>query len=102
VYIVIKLIYRDERSEMTTNKKAKKIKVGTILDAEIYERLKRRAAEVGRPISDLLQEAIIRYEQSDDIDAGLRKKALDNLFSVKFNISLEDLKEIMEEDYYDQ
>ncbi len=83
-------------------KKSNKIKVGTILDADVYKRLKLRAAKESKSISDILHDAILRYEQSDEMDKRLRMRALENLFSVRFNIPTEDWKEIMDEDYYDQ
>ncbi len=79
-----------------------KIKVGTILDKKTVKRLKERSAREGRPMSALIQEAVMRYELADVADRALRLKALDQLFSIRFDISGNDLREIMEEDPFDQ
>ncbi len=87
---------------MLDKRESKKVKVGTILDAELYRRLKQRAAKEGRPISDLFEDALRRYEKNEVPDKQIRMKALANLFSNKFNLSRGDWKAIMEEDYFDQ
>ena len=44
-----------------------KQKVGTLLEADVLRRAKRRAADEGRPLSDLIQDALEKY-----LTAGLR------------------------------
>lgn len=83
-------------------RKPKKVKVGTILGEEIFRRLKERSAKEGRPISALIEDAILKYEQSDVLERELRLNALERLFSVRFNIPHEDWKAILEEDFYEQ
>ncbi len=53
-------------------------------------------------MSALIQDAVMRSEQAEVADQALRLQALDQLFSVRFNVSGHDLKEIMEEDPFDQ
>ena len=79
-----------------------KVKVGTILDKKTVQRLKERSAKEGRPISAIIQDAVTRYEQAAIFDRAVRLKALDQLFSIRFNISGNDIRTIMEEDLFDQ
>lgn len=82
--------------------KSKKVKVGTILDKDVLQRLKERAIKEGRPLNAVIEDAILRYEQDEALSRMLRVKALESVFATKFNISDEDLRHIMEEDYYEQ
>jgi uncharacterized membrane-anchored protein YjiN (DUF445 family) len=79
-----------------------KVKIGTILDRRIVKRLKERAAREGKAISALIEDAILKYDTEDSLSREMRLKALDHLFSIRFNISDEDWRTIMEEDYYEQ
>jgi predicted DNA-binding protein len=82
--------------------KPRKVKIGTILDEEVLQRLKERSAREGRPINALIEEAIRKYEQEEAMAKELRLHAVEQLFSIRFNISDEDWKSIMEEDFYEQ
>jgi predicted DNA-binding protein len=84
------------------DRKSKKVKVGTVLDEEVFKRLKELSEKEGRPISEVIQDAVLRYEQLDPLEKKLRLHALERLLSVRFNIPDEDWKAIMEEDYYTQ
>ncbi len=86
----------------TFQQKSKKVKVGTILNEDILRRLKERAAKEGRTISALIEEAVLKHEQEEAYAGEMRLRALESVFSVKFNISRKDLDEIMDEDFYDQ
>ncbi len=79
-----------------------KVKIGTILDKGIVDKLKRRAIRDGKPISTIIEEAVLRYEQEESLARELRLKALESVFALKFNISDEAFREIMEEDYFEQ
>jgi len=79
-----------------------KVKIGTILDKSIVDKLKQRAIRDGKPISAIIEEALLKYDQEESLGRELRLKAFENLLAVKFNISDDDLREIMEEDYYEQ
>jgi hypothetical protein len=84
------------------SREPRKVKVGTILDREIVQRLKERSAKEGRPISALIEDAVTRYDQVDIVEREVRMKAIDRLFSIKFSISEDDLRAIMEEEMFDQ
>ena len=47
-----------------------KQEVGTLLEADVLRRAKRRAADEGRPLSDLIQDAVEKY-----LTAGLPEPA---------------------------
>lgn len=86
----------------TSQQKQKKVKVGTILNEEIYQRLKERAARGNRTIGGLIEEAVIKHEQEELLARELRLRAVDRLFATRFNLTDEDWKTIMEEDFYNQ
>ncbi|MFH0991729.1 MAG: hypothetical protein V1799_17110 [bacterium] len=79
-----------------------KVKIGTILDKGIVDKLKQRSIRDGKPISTIIEEAVLKYDQEESLGRELRLKALESLLAIKFNISTDDLREIMEEDYYEQ
>lgn len=82
--------------------KPRKAKIGTILDEEVIKKLKERSAMEGRSISAIIEEAVMKYDQSETMDRELRMRALDRLLSIRFNIGKEDWDAIMEQDYYEQ
>jgi len=79
-----------------------KVKIGTILDKGIVDRLKERSAREGKAISSIIEDAVLKYETEDILAREMRLKAMDQLFSLRFNISDEDWNTIMEEDYFEQ
>ena len=86
----------------TAQRKPNKVKIGTILDEDILRRLKERSARERRPISALIEEAVLNAEQEQAMTNEIRLHALEQLFSIHFNISDDDWKEIMEQDFYEQ
>jgi hypothetical protein len=79
-----------------------KVKIGTILDKGIVDRLKERSAREGKAISSIIEDAVLKYETDDVLAREMRLKAMDQLFSIRFNISDEDWNAILEEDYFEQ
>jgi hypothetical protein len=79
-----------------------RIKVGTILDEKVVERLKERSHNEHKSISAIIEEAVLRFDSTQSADAVLRLRALESAFAVRFNISNDDLRAIMDSDYYDQ
>ena len=79
-----------------------KVKIGTILDKGIVDRLKERAAREGKAISALIEDAVLHYDQPGLLDRDMRLKALDSFRAIRFNLSSEDWGNIMEEDYFEQ
>lgn len=84
------------------NQKPRKIKVGTMLDERVVLYLKERSARERRPINSLIEEAVRKSEKESSFSKEIRIHAMQQFLSRPFNISLEDLRAIMEEDYYDQ
>lgn len=82
--------------------KRPKIKVGTILDKEVVDRLKQRSVRDGKAISSIIEEAVLKYDTDDILTKEMRLKAMHQLFSIHFNISDEAWKIIMEEDYFER
>ena len=79
-----------------------RVKIGTILDKKIVDRLKERSAREGKSISSLIEDAVLKYKTENASTREMHLKAMDKLFSVRFNISDEDWKTIMAEDNYEQ
>jgi len=88
--------------ERTNKNQTKRIKIGTILDADIVLQLKERALREGKTISDVVQEAVISYNRVETTKTEQRKEAAKRLCSSPFNVSTNQLKSDLEEDYYDQ
>jgi len=72
-----------------------KKKIGTVLDEELYRALKVYAATRNKPISEVIEEALNQY-----LKQGKQRIVEETFGSMK--IDPEVLKEILEEDYYDQ
>ena len=84
------------------NHRKKRLKIGTILDEDVVKILKERAYREGKTISDVVQEAVISYNRTEPVKAKLRAEAAKRLCSAPFNITLDQLNQDIEEDYYDQ
>ena len=82
----------------TENKK----KVGTILDKEIVKKVKERSAKEGRTISDIIQDALIKYNEVDVTKSEIRKAAVTRFCSRPFNIKINDINKLLDMDYYEQ
>ncbi len=79
-----------------------KEKIGTALDKDVVKMLKERSHSEGRPISDILQDAILRYSTAESGSDDQRLAAVKRLCSRPFNLTRQELDEIMEEDYFEQ
>ena len=80
----------------------KKLKVGTVLDEQIYQQLKERAVKEGRTISAVVSAALLAYYTTPVIDFKARREAVRRFCSTPFKLTREELEEIMELDFYDQ
>ena len=78
-----------------------KKKVGTLLDEEVIRHAKRRAAEEGRPLSDVIQDALVSYLSDKAPDAKKRENAYQLFCGQPMRISRKQFKEILEEDAWD-
>jgi len=78
-----------------------KQKVGTLLEEDVLRRAKRRAADEGRPLSDLIQDALERY-LSKGMPEPARRDAAYQLFCERpMRIAAEQLKAVLEHDSWD-
>jgi hypothetical protein len=79
-----------------------KAKVGTILEEDVVKKLKERAFQENRSISDVIQEALWSYFHASSSKRDLRVGAVDRLCTRPFHLTKSELNEIIEEDYYEQ
>ena len=78
-----------------------KQKVGTLIEEDIMRRAKRRAADEGRPLSDLIQDALATY-LSDRVVEPAQREAAYHLFCERpMKLTPSQFKAILEEDAWD-
>jgi hypothetical protein len=75
-----------------------KIKIGTVMDAEIVRKLKELSARDGRPFSDLLQDAAVHYLDQRPRMHELRSQSVDHFCSKPFELRKSDILKMMEEE----
>jgi hypothetical protein len=78
-----------------------KEKVGTILDRKVMLKIKERSAREGRTISDIIQDALIKYNEIDLAKTELRRAAVNRFCSRPFNLDTSDINELLKEDIYE-
>ncbi len=89
-------------SSKSAGRTKSKVKVGTILDKEIYQLLRERATRENRTIGGLIEEAVAKFEREEQFARDVRLHACDQLFSVRFTLPDEDWRIILEDEFYDQ
>jgi hypothetical protein len=78
-----------------------KRKVGTLIEEEVIKLAKHRAFEEHRPLSDVIQDAIVLY-LSNKMPSPKKRESAYRLFCEQpMHISKEQFKEILEEDVWD-
>ena len=78
-----------------------KKKVGTLIDEEVIRHAKRRAAEESRPLSDVIQDALVSYLSDKVPDHKKRENAYQLFCGQPMRISRKQFKEILDEDAWD-
>lgn len=78
-----------------------KQKIGTLLEEDIMRSAKRRAAEEGRPLSDLIQDALVQYLRKDAATPKERKMAYHLFCERPMKIPPDQLRHVLEEDMWD-
>jgi hypothetical protein len=79
-----------------------KRKIGTQLEEEVYDELKRRAADERQPIGEVIQTAVMDYLQRPK-RRTLPKSGLQRFLGREpFKLTPEQFKANMEADFYDQ
>ena len=78
-----------------------KKKIGTLIDQKIMRLAKRRAAEEGRPLSDLIQDALVQYLSPDAATAKEREIAFHMFCERPLKLTPEQFRQVIEEDAWD-
>ena len=78
-----------------------KKKIGTLLEEEVIKLIKHRAADEGRPLSDIIQDALVTY-LSKSVPKPKEREAAFQLFCERpIQLSKEQFQVILEEDAWD-
>lgn len=85
------------KTKLTENKE----KIGTMLDRDILRKIKERSVKEGRTISDIIQEALIKYNDTSSTKSELRRSAVNRFCSKPFNLSTRELNALLSEDIYE-
>jgi hypothetical protein len=78
-----------------------KQKIGTIIEEEVIRLAKRRAIEENRPLSDLIQDALVSYLGGKAPGVREREAAYRLFCEQPMRITREQLSEIVNEDAWD-
>jgi hypothetical protein len=78
-----------------------KRKIGTVLDDEMFTELKTKAVSEHRSISELFHDALARFLHSDP-NLSDRQRAMDRVVNPPMRVDRETLRQVMEEDFYEQ
>ena len=78
-----------------------KQKIGTLIEEDVMRLAKRRAAEEGRPLSDLIQDALVHYLRKDAATAPERKMAYHRFCEQPIKTPPDQLRHVIEEDMWE-
>ena len=78
-----------------------KQKVGTLLEEDILRRAKRRATDEGRPLSDLIQDALERYLSKGMPEPAKRDAAYELFCERPMRLARGQLKAVLEHDSWE-
>jgi hypothetical protein len=78
-----------------------KQKVGTLLEEDVLRRAKRRAADEGRPLSDLIQDALEKYLTAGLPEPAHREAAFQLFCERPIKLSPEQFKAVLEHHSWD-
>lgn len=78
-----------------------KQKVGTLIEEDVLRRAKRRATDEGRPLSDLIQDALESYLSSRAVEPAKRDAAYQFFCERPMKLAPEQFKAVLEEDAWD-
>ena len=79
-----------------------KRKIGTLIDEEVIKLAKRRAAEENRPLSDVIQDALVSYLSGNSPHPRVRDEAFRLFCERPIRVTREQFKEVLEEDIWEQ
>ena len=75
-----------------------KQKIGTLIDQEVMRLAKRRAAELGRPLSNLIQEALEIYLSESSQNLQEREKAYQEFCQRSLKLKPNQFASLLQED----
>jgi hypothetical protein len=78
-----------------------KRKVGTLLEEDVLRTAKRRAVDEGRPLSDLIQNAIENYLSSRVVEPAKRDAAFRLFCDHPMKLTTAQFRAVLEEDAWD-
>ena len=78
-----------------------KKKIGTLIEEEVIRLVKHKAADEGRPLSDLIQDALVSYLSKTVPKPREREAAYRTFCEHPIRISKGQFQEILEEDAWD-
>ena len=78
-----------------------KQKIGTLIEEDIMRLAKRRAAEEGRPLSDLIQDALVQYLSPGAASSKERDSAYHVFCERPMKLLPEQFRQVLEEDAWD-
>ena len=79
-----------------------KQKIGTQIEEEIMKLVKRKAAEEGRSISDLIQDALVQYLSTGAASPKEREMAYQLFCERPLKLNPEQFRQVLEEDMWDR
>ncbi len=79
-----------------------KHKIGTLIEEDVMRLAKRRAVEEKRPLSELIQEALVQYLRKNGATPKERKTAYQLFCERPMKIPPAQLRHVLEEDMWDQ
>ncbi len=79
-----------------------KHKLGTLLEEKVVRLAKRRAAEEGRPLNELIEDALIQYLREQASSPKEREMAYHAFCQSPFKLTSAQLHQVLEEDPWDQ
>jgi len=104
-YIIVSIeeniIERSNNMPIKTKLTGNKEKIGTMLDRDILRKIKERSAKEGRTISDIIQDALIKYNDTSSTKSELRRAAVNRFCSKPFNLNTRELNALLSEDIYE-
>ena len=79
-----------------------KRKVGTLIEEDVIKLAKRRAVEENRPLSDLIQDALVAYLRNKVPEPRIREAAYRAYCEHPIRLSRKQFKEVLKEDAWDR
>ncbi len=77
-----------------------KLKIGTLIEEDIMRLAKRRAADEGRPLSDLIQDALVQYLSPGVANSKERDIAYHVFCERPFKLQPEQFRQVLDEDVW--